>query len=378
MQKIKTATVTFHASHNYGSMLQAYALQHILKNELNVDNEIINFRSDKQKEFYPIPSTKNYSLKRRIVRWLLGYNDKPLLDKYNLFENFLKEKLILSQEFNNEDEVAEYAQQFDYLISGSDQIWNTFCYDFSWLFFLPFAKNNAIAYAPSMGPYGKSEIKEEHYSKINECLNNYKAISVREKGTAEAIKTISNKEVETYVDPTLLVKPEIWDEFSGNKPLIDGDYIFMYQPFIHEVFYKTSKEISKITGLPVVVSNQLPTWAELYNKIPFTTKIKTKLDCGPIEFLNLIKNAKFVISASFHAVVFSIIFNRPFFAINGNTDNRMSHLLEATGLLDYGAKAEDYSSVLTKVPEISFDKAKSYIDYERERGISFLRESLNI
>ena len=56
----------------------------------------------------------------------------------------------------------------------------------------------------------------------------------------------------------------------------------------------------------------------------------------------------------------------------------MSHLLEATGLLDYGAKAEDYSSVLTKVPEISFNKAKSYIDYERERGILFLRESLNI
>lgn len=378
MQKLKTATVTFHGSHNYGSMLQAYALQHILINELNVENEIINFRSESQKRVYRFPTLKNLSLKRRIIHRLLGYKEKVLIDKYNLFETFLNEKLIISKEFGDEKKAIDYAKQFDYLISGSDQIWNTSCSDFSWLYFLPFAKNNAIAYAPSMGPNAKKEVKEENYSKIQEYLRGYKAISVRERGTAEIIKVLSDKNVETLVDPTLLVKYEVWDKLSGEAPLIKGDYIFMYHPFVNEAICRISKEISKIKGMPVIVSNKIPVKMELYNKLPFTTNIDSKLDCGPIEFLNLIKNAKLVISGSFHAVVFSIIFNKPFLAVNGKTDSRMSHLLNATGLLDYGVDINDYVPALNNIAQICFDDAKSYIEHERIRSISFLKKSMNL
>lgn len=375
MQKIKTATITFHASHNYGSMLQAYALQSILLNDLGVENEIINFRSEIQKKCYPFPSLANVNLIRRIVRQLSGYNEGALVKKYQLFESFLANKLNISQEFNDETDVVKYAENFDFLISGSDQIWNTNCADFSWLYFLPFAKNNAIAYAPSMGPCGRKAVKEEFYTKISECLQRYKAISVREEGTAEIIKRLSSLNVDTLVDPTLLVDYEVWNNLSGDSPIVDGDYIFMYHPFMSEDFCRTSRKIAKITGLPIVVSNKLPSYIELYNKLPFTTKITSKLDCGPIEFLNLIKNARLVISGSFHAVVFSIIFNRPFLAIGGKTDNRMSHLLRATGLLDYGVSDDDFISALNKIAEIKFEKAKSYIELEKEKSVLFLKNS---
>ena len=142
MQKIKTGTITFHASHNYGSMLQAYALQQILIKELCVENEIINFRSEAQKRYYQLQDKKNITLKQKILKLFIGNNDNALEKKFLLFENFLKEELILSQEFNNEDEVVEYSKKFDYLITGSDQIWNTYCLDFSWLYYLPFANGN--------------------------------------------------------------------------------------------------------------------------------------------------------------------------------------------------------------------------------------------
>lgn len=378
MQKIKTATFTFHASHNYGSMLQAYALQYVLRNEVRIENEIINFRSLSQKLLYSDPGLKKYNFKQKVKQLLFGNYHKFLVEKYNLFEQFMKEKMILSQEFNDEVAAAKYSREFDFLITGSDQIWNTVCSDFNWIYFLPFAKGNAIAYAPSMGPCGIKEVKKEHYLKIKECLQQYKAVSVREKGSVEVLNKILATDVETLVDPTLLVDSKEWDDLAGNKPIINGDYIFMYKPFLDNPICEMAKKISRSLGIPVVVSNILPSRMELYNKLPLTTKIKSKLDCGPIEFLNLIKYSKLVISGSYHAVAFSIIFNKPFLAVNGKTDNRMSHLLKATNLLDYGVGLDDFSSVLNKLPSICFDDAKAYVDSERNRSIAFLKKSMNL
>ena len=90
---------------------------------------------------------------------------RQLQSKYQLFEKFLSDNLILTPEFKTESEVAAYVNRYDYLISGSDQIWNTICTDFDWSYYLPFAKGNAIAYAPSMGPYPERQVHEEHFQK---------------------------------------------------------------------------------------------------------------------------------------------------------------------------------------------------------------------
>ena len=378
MKKIKTATLTFHASHNYGSMLQAYALQQMLQKELGVENEIINFRSDAQKKMYQLASEKKENWKKRLVNLLLGNHTKALTKKYQKFEKFLNEYLILSKEFNSEAEVAEYANQFNYLISGSDQIWNTNCIDFAWPYFLPFAKNNAIAYAPSMGPNGKDRVSKENYSQINDCLQQYKAISVREQGTADVIKSISNKDVEILIDPTLMINKEIWDNLSGQEPLIKGEYIFMYKPAVNDLICKISNDISKQTGLPVIVSNKMSIGNEIRNTFSFNRRMHYKFDIGPIEFLNLLKNAKYVISGSFHAVVFSIIFNKPFLAVAGKTDNRMSQLLKSTDLLEFGVDSKNYMQVFKKLPEIDFTKSALYIEKEREHSLSFMKKALNL
>ena len=378
MGKIKTATLTFHASHNYGSMLQAYALQQVLINELGVENTIINYRSDAQKRMYQSPEDKKHSWKYKIIKPLLIDKKSALIKKFHLFEKFLEEKLDVTPEFNDEKDVIDFAANVDYLITGSDQVWNTHCYDFNWLYYLPFAKGNAIAYAPSMGPAGKNEVNAEYYPRINNCLRHYKSISVREQGTADIIKSISDKDVDILIDPTLLINKETWDKLSGDEPIIKGDYIFMYHPFINNQIYQITKDISQKTGLPVYISNQLPYQIELNKIYSGKRNLRYKLDAGPIEFLNLLKNAKLVISGSFHAVVFSIIFNKPFLAVNGKTDNRMSQLLRATNLLEYGVNEDDYLIALHNLSNIDFTKAALYIKKERENSLTYLNSALEL
>lgn len=132
---IRTATLTFHASHNYGSMLQAYALQRVLKKNIDVENEIINLRTPIQKSIYPNPMKIQCSL-RGLVSFICRI---PILGglnrKFNMFEDFLRHELVLSQEFHSRDEVANYVKNFDCLIAGSDQIWNTACGDFDWSYY---------------------------------------------------------------------------------------------------------------------------------------------------------------------------------------------------------------------------------------------------
>lgn len=128
---MKTATLTFHASHNYGSMLQAYALQQILYN-LGVENEIINLRTDIQKGLIPPqlqwchPCSSLVKLLRHPIRSI------ALQRKYHRFEKFLVEQLHLTPELSSKKEVEIYLSKHEYdaLIVGSDQIWNPACWDF--------------------------------------------------------------------------------------------------------------------------------------------------------------------------------------------------------------------------------------------------------
>ena len=144
----KVGVLTFHASFNYGSMLQAFALQRILE-KLGYEPEIINFRTEKQKELYSY-NRKLKSFKEIIRRILLFPYKKDLFKKQDKFEDFIKNYLYCTKEYSILDQLKEENLGFDYYIVGSDQIWNTNCIDFDLAYLLPFVKNGKkIAYAPS-------------------------------------------------------------------------------------------------------------------------------------------------------------------------------------------------------------------------------------
>lgn len=125
-EKIKTATITFHSSHNYGSMLQAYAFQRYLFS-LGVDNEIINLRIPESRKLYPYPSFGIYpSIKK--VFYIFDVLERRV--KYKKFESFLSSDLRLTEKENkSSDSIIELDGKYDFFISGGDQTWNTRCDD---------------------------------------------------------------------------------------------------------------------------------------------------------------------------------------------------------------------------------------------------------
>ena len=177
----KIATITFHASYNYGSNLQAYALQEFIKKLCHNDCKynIINLRTEVQKGMYKSPFYKKNI--RNLIKFLILFKYVNQFNKKEIyFENFINEKLNLTKEYKNYDELKNEKFDYDYYISGSDQLWNLQATDFDWSYYLEFIDSkNKISYAGSFGPIKRNWTNEEK-RRVVRNLKKYKYISVRE------------------------------------------------------------------------------------------------------------------------------------------------------------------------------------------------------
>ncbi len=373
----KVGILTFHASHNYGSMLQNYALQQVLI-KLGYYPETINLRTETQKEIYNFfaPYSQMHD-KKHIIRKLIFYPWKKQLDKkYCLFEEFLNNELNLSREVNSYEEIKELPYYDEYLV-GSDQCWNVDADDFNLAYFLDFIpeKYRRLSYAVSMGPcpsksiYAKSELSD----KIAMELKNFTAISVRDENTRNVISEIeTNKHnIEVHVDPTLLLSNEEWELNMPKERLIKEPYVFFYNPYWRADAFEQAYKLGKLTGLKVVTS--VPNMIGLLKYPSFEKSFET----GPWEFLNLVKNADYVIGGSFHLIVFCILFHKRFIAVNGMDDSRVSQLLKSIGLESYASKDGDVKVVLGRLDSIDFSKSDNWRLMETKRSIAYLKNNLS-
>lgn len=364
---MKTATITFHASHNYGSMLQAFALQHVIRS-LGHENRIINLRTNKQKKVYRHPHDASDKYLRDLIRRILYIPfDKQLCRKYELFEQFLQNELILTPEFRTAEELDKAQLDFDCYISGGDQIWNTSPSDFDWSYFLTFAKGKKISYSVSMGPCGDRQVSNKPL--INKYLNSYSHISVREIAAKRIIETLVNKPVTISLDPVLLLTSKEWKQYYNQQPLYPHDYIFIYTPEFKKDVYEIAVRLGKQLRLPIITS----TFSHHDLKYP---RIHKFLASGPWEFLNLLQHARLVVSGSYHAVIFSILFEKPFFAVNGDKDDRMKMILENTQLLHRSISHNDYKQKQTDCFNCNFANANLYLSNNRLKSIDYLQNAI--
>ena len=355
-------------------MLQAYALQHIIIFNLGVENIIINLRTDRQKRLYSKISEKKGNLFKRIFRRILYVRYERALDrKYDLFEKFLKTSLILTKEYSSLKELELADLHYDCYISGGDQIWNTSPCDFDWSYYLPFVKTGKkISYAASMGPHAALQVS--NLEKIKTYLSSYSHISVREDGTRKLVSTLVSSPIELSLDPVLLLSSDEWRQHINNSKLvnenyINEDYILVYSPGYKSVVYDIAEKIGKELGLTVVTTVYTPQMIKYH-------RMKKVLAVGPWEFLNLLDHAKLVISGSFHATIFSVLFNIPFFAVNGINDNRMSSFLEKVHLLDRSICISDLDTKIQRTFDLRFDFANMYLEKERINSISYLKRAI--
>lgn len=367
----KILTITFHSSYNYGSNLQAYALQEYIKrlygNKCNY--QIINFRTKKQKEMYKSFFLK-HDLKSIIKRILFFRYKKQLYKKEELFEKFIKENLNITKEYNSLEELNEENWDADYYLAGSDQLWNLQALDFDWAYFLEFIKSGVkISYAASFGPKAQNWTFEEQ-ERIKKDLLQFRNLSVREEGSFNNIKKVIGIEPEVNVDPTLLLFKEDWERLIPSQRLYNKDYIFLYN-LKEKEYVELAYKISKKLKLPILISKEGKLEEIFYG-------FKKKLDVGPLEFLNLIKNAKLVLSSSFHGTIFSIILHKPFFALKGDEDFRIQTLLKKMHLENRSISINDYKEKVKFAFQIDFSMTDKILSEERNKTEKYLKKSLDI
>lgn len=367
---MKIGILTFHRSHNYGSMLQAYALQQILL-KAGYECETIDFTSPRQKLMYTLPWNKGHWLKRLLKNIYYLRIRKDLIRKFQLFEEFLYKNIKLStQTYRNRLEMINL--DYDVIITGSDQIWNVSCYDFDWVYYIDFPfDGKRIAYAVSMGSGLCKQIMETQFKeKLSLLLNKYNSILVREIGTGDIVKKISGLNFSITLDPTLLLEKTEWERFVGNTPLVKGDYIFYYTPQYRLDAISCVEKIGIQTGMPIIETIHIQ-----------NTKRKNffiKLDVGPIEFLNLIRFAKVIVGASFHVIVFSILFRKTFWAVNSQNDNRKNNLLRLLDLEDRNITSDFILEQIEKDKGINYAKVDSLLSKHKEQSIKLLLEAISL
>lgn len=369
---MKIGILTFHASHNFGSNLQNYALQQFLISEGH-NVETINLRNDKQKYMYHHPLHKG---RRTPVLWkvLARFLDPKWLiiecKRWNKFENFLKNHLILSKEYKDWETIKSDLpiNNYDTLVVGGDQIWNTFCYDFDWSYYLPSTIKpiKKIAYCPS---YGNSIPKIQDDSslatKIKEYLEDFDFLSVRETDASNFLHGLLNRDISVVADPTLLVNPSVFLNLI-KSPIIKEPYIYYYTPS-HTPDFETEEiavELANMLGLKIVTS-----YPRFFKKNPMTS-----VSSGPIEFLNLVKNAQLVVGKSYHLAIFSIIFHKDFITLRCKNEERMESLFKKLNISGRNMESIDDYQNLTDLDYNEIDK--NLLQFKND-SIRFLKDSLS-
>lgn len=344
----KTAIVSCYFQHNYGSMLQAYATQMAL-DKLGYENETIDvsgfYKEIKRAKilyFIKAALTSNFLItkfgrvKNIVVRKLKRNNytnSAEVRDK--AFRRFEKEQFKMSPTYKSKKELSNNCSGYKAVLVGSDQLWlpGNIVADYFTLNFVP-EKINTIAYATS---FGQSCLPKSIEKIAKVFLRKIKFISVREESGARIINNLTGRKVPVVCDPTLLFDGNDWMIIQEDAPIIDGEYIFVYLLGDNPLHREFVTRLKKETGLKVV---SLPHIDEYVEEDEVCSDIKL-YDIDPGQFLNLIRNAKYVCSDSFHCTAFSIQYEKTFFTFrrfsNKNkqsTNSRLDTLFNMTGIKD--------------------------------------------
>ena len=365
-------TITFHSSYNYGSNLQAYALQEyvkkICKNEC--EYKIINLRNIKNKEMYSMYKRKK-RISSQIKNIVTFINRSKIKEKNKKFEKFINQELNVTKEYESLEELKKANLDYDYYISGSDQLWNLNAYDFDWANYLEFVnKGKKISYAASFGPKEQKWNDQEKVRVAND-LKKYDNLSVRDQISFENVRALTGRDAEINIDPTMLLTKEEWYKLIPEEKNVKEKYILFYTLGPDRNMIKMVKKVAKILKLPVVIT-------KFNNQYDAFSNFKKQYDTGPVEFLNLVKNAELVLSSSFHGTIFSILFNKPFFAIRGNKDFRIQTLLKKMKLENRSIDENDIEEKCKEAYRIDFKEAETLLEEERKKATKYLKNALDI
>lgn len=384
----KVGIVSCYFKHNYGSMLQAYATQQVLDN-MGIENETINIDenvdfANGKKKYYMTQITNFTFIKSKLGMIKLKFDKKLKKDlgknisirdkKYKEFE----QKFKLTAPYKTYSELTEKCKDYSSVLVGSDQLWlpvNVVA-DYYTLNWVP-DDVNKISLATS---FGVSTVPDKYKDSYKKFLDRIENLSVRESAGVKLVSELSNKEATLVCDPTLLLTKQEWMEIQQEERIIKDKYILCYFLGNNIEHRKFAERLKEKTGYKIVSLNH----ADEYVKYSDIFADETPYDIGPAEWINLIRNAEYVCTDSFHGTVFSLINNTKFFTFerysNKNskvsTNSRIYSLLEIVNLKERILSGTENVEDVLKY-NIDFDKVNTKLADFRNESKAFLEKALN-
>ena len=366
----KVDIITFQCAHNYGAILQVYALQQTIE-KMHKKVEIINYKNKIIERQYKVINVDRKNLKnflKSIVSDILFFQKR--YKRYQNFEKFIKERLNLTKIYKSEEALKNEPPIADVYITGSDQVWNSnITYGLQDAYTLNFGKKNIkrISYAASIGNSKISDNEKEIYKEKISIINN---ISVREESGKKALEQIIYSPIEVVLDPTLLLTKKQWENeiktLTGNKE----KYILAYVVEKDEQYIKIVNNLSEKTGLKIIHFGK--------TNPGYKNVLKSAYTEGPLEFINYIKNAEYVVATSFHATVFSVIFHKKFFIIpHKKTGSRVTNLLDKLGIENRTFNTLEEFKNIDYNFGMNWDNVEERLGKERKKSLDWLEKSIN-
>lgn len=358
--------MTFHRAKNYGAMLQSYALQETLNKKF--DTYLVDYRCPEIEEKYYVKKT----LVRKIKNFLkLFFQTEYILSinkKNRRFNEFVNNFLKTSKPYYAQN-IAEANNEFDAFIAGSDQIWNMKWSGTDWNYFLEFADSNKkFSYAVGLG----NSIDEAYKMRILKDVESFQAILTREEDGRRLLKSIGvKKEIGTVCDPVFLLGKKEWTEKLALEQIEKKrkKYLLLYFVAKPTDAIPFAKKIAEQDDLEIVYVN-----INAEKNIP--SDFTDVIGIGPREFLGLIKNAEVVITTSFHAMAFSLIFNKNFYyelcKDGSNNNSRLENLANICDVTD----REILTSYPTRENEINWDAVNNSINCYAKDSLRVLLDKI--
>lgn len=361
---MKVGIITFHDASNYGAALQTQATIDAFKS-FDVDAEILDYSNSFRRGIYPARSRIFDSIKQlNIKSFILNMLAIPGIIRRNSAFTKYRIKFIKTSKnkFQTSSNFQKAVCEYDVLVSGSDQIWS---YrnnggDFNFLLGFENADLKKVSYASS---FGMVSIPDEFQAEYKKHLDDYALLSTREETGVGLIKELTGRNASLVLDPVLLHDKNHWDKFvveSNNEES-------------HDLLYVNT--INVIDKLPF--KNKVFSLGSFKLSFLFNSRFKLRNHEGPSEFIGYIKNAEIIYTTSYHAVIFSLIYNKPFYVfLSGNEgrDSRIKNLLKMFSLeerlIKHGHSISDWTD------QVDFTSFNSLISSLRTDSYAFIEKSL--
>lgn len=359
IKKVAVVTIT-NGPYNYGNQLQNYAVLKVL-DKIGVHADTL---------YNIVNATYMISLKHYIKNKMFSFfriRGYLTAQRELSFKEFTSQYIRYTKPICD-DVPKDIIEKYDFFLAGSDQVWNPELsgsiehWKYLLLMFVP--ENKRISFSASIGI---PEMPLKYVDDFKEAVSKYVALSVREDTGAKLIKSISGRNSEVLIDPTLMLSAEEW-MLIAKKPLgVDTAKKYILTYFLGDVGNSITATITQYKEMGYAIYNLLD-------------KSQEKLYiAGPSQFIYLIANASLVLTDSFHACVFSFIFGRPFlvYAREGKENKMFSRIYTLLNTFNLERKYVE-SGLENESFESDYSEGYRQLEIEKKKTLDFLKKSMNL